>query len=78
MRIVSENNGQLTKSNAALNTRIEDLTQKLIGQCESEAEMSENYQQEIRAQTKLAELYKGELICLLKLWNCATNTNFEM
>lgn len=50
----------MTETNATLNHRLEVLTHKLVGQCESENQMIENYQQEIRAQTRLAELYKGK------------------
>lgn len=41
--------------------RIESLTQKLLAQCENENKLSEGYQQEIKAQTKLADLYKGKI-----------------
>ncbi|KAG8308469.1 hypothetical protein J6590_002557 [Homalodisca vitripennis] len=59
LKIATSTNKQLSETNSTLNQRVEALTQRLLGQCESENKMNENYQQEIRAQTKLAELYKS-------------------
>lgn len=52
-------NAQLKDTINSLQSRIESLTQKLVAQCENESKLSDGYQQEIKAQTKLADLYKG-------------------
>lgn len=59
MRIEKEHNANLKKGNRELGERIDDLTNKLKEQAEKEDRIVENFQQEIRAQTKLADVYKG-------------------
>lgn len=53
-------NSQLNDTINSLKIRVESLTQKLVAQCENETKLSEGYQQEIKSQTKLADLYKGK------------------
>lgn len=50
---------KLQAANNRLTERIEDLTTRLKEQTEKEDNLVENFQQEIKAQTKLADLYKG-------------------
>lgn len=53
-----EKDKQLTEANNQLVERIEALGAKLMAQRESEATMADNYQQELQAKAKLADLYK--------------------
>ncbi|XP_054265547.1 nucleoprotein TPR-like isoform X3 [Macrosteles quadrilineatus] len=59
LKIANSANSQLTETNKTLNQKVESLTQKLIGQCDIESKMNDSYREEIKAQTKLAELHKG-------------------
>ena len=72
MRIEKELNAKLQKGNQELTDRIEELTRRLKEQANKEDQMLENFQQEIRAQTKLADVYKGNvnffLIYLLSIF----------
>ncbi|KAK3915190.1 Nucleoprotein TPR [Frankliniella fusca] len=58
LRILMEKDKQLTEANSKLVERIEALGAKLMAQRESEATMADNYQQELQAKAKLADLYK--------------------
>ncbi|XP_075224314.1 nuclear basket protein megator isoform X2 [Lycorma delicatula] len=59
LRHLIATNSQLNDTINSLKIRVESLTQKLVAQCENETKLSEGYQQEIKSQTKLADLYKG-------------------
>lgn len=59
LSIANENIKAQTDLNNNLSEKIEELTEKLKAQCESDAKTHELYQQELEAQNKLAELYKG-------------------
>ena len=48
-----------TEGLAATEARVEELSEKLKKARDSELQLEENYRQELGAQTKLAELYKG-------------------
>ncbi|XP_014283373.1 nucleoprotein TPR isoform X3 [Halyomorpha halys] len=61
LRIEKEHNANLKKGNRELGERIDELTNKLKEQAEKEDRIVENFQQEIRAQTKLADVYKERL-----------------
>lgn len=49
----------MTEANEKLVERVETLAAKLMAQRESEATMADNYQQELQAKAKLADLYKS-------------------
>lgn len=59
LRIALEKEAQLTESNESLLQQVEALGAKLMAQRDSEATMADNYQQELQAKAKLADLYKS-------------------
>ncbi|XP_049949748.1 nucleoprotein TPR isoform X1 [Schistocerca serialis cubense] len=50
---------ELTKANSNLQKKMDSLSKQLLEQREAEAKLQESFGQEVRAQTKLANLYKG-------------------
>ena len=58
VRIHTSTIAHLTDTNSSLNAKIEDLSLKLLAQSEEFAKMMEQYQKELLAKTKLADLYK--------------------
>jgi hypothetical protein len=42
-----------------MKSQLEKLNEKLKEQCEAECKLVEIFQQEVKAQTNLADLYKG-------------------
>lgn len=58
VRIHTSTIAHLTDTNSSLNAKIEDLSSKLLSQSEEFAKMMEQYQKELLAKTKLADLYK--------------------
>lgn len=60
LKIAQDTITDLTDSNKELLKKVESLLEKLAEQRNSSDEMCNNFQQELHAQTKLSELYKGE------------------
>ncbi len=56
-----EKDKQLTAANSKLVENIEALGAKLMAQRENESTMADNYQQELQAKAKLADLYKRKI-----------------
>ncbi|XP_039285637.1 nucleoprotein TPR-like [Nilaparvata lugens] len=50
---------RLKEVNQGLTKRIENLTENLVAQCEKETKANVSYSEEIKAQTRIADLYKG-------------------
>lgn len=61
LRIALETIADLKATNEKLTERAEELLEKLTSQRESYDIMMDNFHQELSAQTKLAQLYKGLL-----------------
>lgn len=59
LKIANENIEFLTSNNNALSTKAEDLNEKLIKQRDNEERLQESFNNELQAQTRLADLYKG-------------------
>ncbi|KAI4487065.1 hypothetical protein M0802_012054 [Mischocyttarus mexicanus] len=59
LRIANESATQLRESHSSLQRRCEELSQKLEEQRTHEISMHASYREEIGAQTRLADLYKG-------------------
>ncbi|KAI4485336.1 hypothetical protein M0804_006841 [Polistes exclamans] len=59
LRIANESAAQLRESHSSLQRRCEELSQKLEEQRTHEISMHASYREEIGAQTRLADLYKG-------------------
>nr|XP_050852779.1 nucleoprotein TPR-like isoform X1 [Vespula vulgaris] len=59
LRIANESSAQLRESYSSLQRRCEELSQKLEEQRTHEISMHGSYREEIGAQTRLADLYKG-------------------
>ena len=61
----------------AYRKRAEELADKLKAARDSEMAVEENYRQELRAQTKLAELYKGKITGLSVIVLCVLSLSFS-
>ena len=59
LRMAEAREAAKTEGLAATEARVEELSEKLKKARDSELQLEENYRQELGAQTKLAELYKG-------------------
>ncbi|XP_015171242.1 PREDICTED: nucleoprotein TPR-like [Polistes dominula] len=59
LRIANETVAQMRESHSSLQRRCEELSQKLEEQRTQEISMHASYREEIGAQTRLADLYKG-------------------
>lgn len=59
LKIATENIQSLTTSNKQLISKAEELNEKLKKQRDAEAQMQESFNNELQAQVRLAELYKG-------------------
>ncbi|XP_012270418.1 nucleoprotein TPR isoform X2 [Orussus abietinus] len=59
LRIANEANAQLRETNTNFQRRCEELAQKLEEQRTHELSMHASYREEVGAQTRLADLYKG-------------------
>lgn len=62
LRIAVETIADLKDANEKLSNRSEELLEKLSSQRESYDVMMDNFHQELTAQTKLAQLYKGTYV----------------
>lgn len=58
LNIATSQIAYFTESNSSLNEKVEELSQKLLTQSEEFSKMMEQYQKELLAKTKLADLYK--------------------
>src|SRR5690349_12870790 len=58
INILTSQISHLTESNASLNTRIEEMSEKILGHGNEFTSMMEKYQKELLAKERLAELYK--------------------
>lgn len=61
LRIENEQNMKLQAANRELSDRIEELTKRMKEQVDKEDRLVETFQQEVKARTKLADLYKERL-----------------
>jgi regulator of sirC expression with transglutaminase-like and TPR domain len=52
-------NEDLKSTNATLVQKLETAMQKLVSQRESESKLRDTYEQELKAQAHLAQIYKG-------------------
>lgn len=59
LKIANDSVSQIRKANSILQRRHEELAQKLDDQRNHELSMHSSYREEITAQTRLADLYKG-------------------
>ncbi|XP_023716827.1 nucleoprotein TPR isoform X2 [Cryptotermes secundus] len=59
LHIANQSNEELKSTNATLVGKLETAMQKLVSQRESESKMRDTYEQELTAQTRLAQIYKG-------------------
>lgn len=59
MAVLEQRNDDLLKSNGNLQQDIESVSKQLLEQRESETKLQEKFSQELRAQMKLANLYKS-------------------
>ncbi|KAF6202591.1 hypothetical protein GE061_002989 [Apolygus lucorum] len=58
LRISKELNGKLTKNNDELQAQLEEVTKKMKEQMETEDRLVQTFQNDLKAQTKLTDLYK--------------------
>lgn len=61
LKIAQESIADLKDTNEKLVQKVESTLEKLMEQRKSTDEMFDNFQQELQAQTKLSQLYKGRL-----------------
>ena len=59
LRMAEARESSKAESLTATEARVEELSDKLKKARDSELQLEENYRQELSAQTKLADLYKG-------------------
>ncbi|PSN32802.1 Nucleoprotein TPR [Blattella germanica] len=59
LQIATQSNEDIKSTNVTLTGKLETLMQKLASQREGESKMRETFEQELQAQTRLANIYKG-------------------
>ncbi|KAJ9578533.1 hypothetical protein L9F63_005262 [Diploptera punctata] len=59
LEILTQSNEEMKSHNGSLTDKLEMLMQKLASQREGESKMRDTFEQELQAQTRLANVYKG-------------------